>query len=686
MRGMSMSDVSRQCGAEEEPRVGQAGQDLYDANLLDALMEHIPDNIYFKDRESRFIRINKAAAKWYGLDGPADATGKTDFDLFTGEHAQAAFDDEQRIIESGKPLLHKEEKETWPDGTVTWVDTSKLPLRDQDGNIIGTFGISSDITAKKLAEESLRAAKDTAELASRAKSEFVANMSHEIRTPMNAIIGMAELLLDAGLDSIRREYAQTILDAGESLLSLLNDILDFSKIEAGKVELNPVPFDIRERIGVTMKTLAVRAHRKMIELACSLEPDVPEIVVGDFVRLRQVLVNLVGNAIKFTDGGEVVLHVGVAKRDADHAVLSFEVKDTGIGIPQDKVAAVFDQFEQVDKSTTRRFGGTGLGLAIVSRLVELMDGRVGVESDMGRGSTFSFTAHFGISDHHAAPPRYAGIETLHGIRVLVVHDNDTNRQILERTLSNWGMEPTVCPGGREALDELSDAHRSGSPYPLVLSDVHMPTVDGFEFVQAVRDSADIQATKIVMLSSGGYPDDVSRCESLEVTAYLTKPVKQSELLEAIAAALGIGATSVRQVEPVLQPAPEPARSLCVLLAEDSEVNQRLAVGLMKRWGHSVTVANNGEEAVAAYESGKFDLVLMDVEMPKMDGLQATEAIRQRESGASNRIPIVAMTAHAMPGDREKCLNAGMDGYVAKPVRKQQLYDVIAEVFPELREG
>jgi len=682
-----MADLhSRSHGARRESQAGQDEQDLYDANLLDALMEHIPDNIYFKDRESRFIRINKAAAKWYGLDDPAQAIGKTDFDLFTGEHAQAAFDDEQRIIESGKPLLHIEEKETWPDGTVTWVDTSKLPLRDRDGNIIGTFGISSDITAKKLAEESLRAAKDTAEMASRAKSEFVANMSHEIRTPMNAVIGMAELLLDSGLDSVHKEYAQTILDGGESLLSLLNDILDFSKIEAGKVELNPIPFDIRERIGVTMKSLAVRAHRKMIELACSIKPDVPEVVVGDFARLRQVLVNLVGNAIKFTDQGEVVLRVSVADRAASHTVLRFEVKDTGIGIPKDKLDTVFEQFEQVDKSTTRRFGGTGLGLAIVTRLVELMNGRIGVESEMGRGSTFYFTANFGLSDAKPVPSRYAGSDVLKDVRVLVVDDNETNRLILAQILDNWGMDASVLPDARTALDELSDAYRSGSPYSLILSDVHMPIVDGFEFVQAVRESVEFGTTRIVMLSSGGSPDDVSRCKSLEVAAYLTKPVKQSELLDTIAVAMDVGETPALEVEPIPQPAQESVRSLRVLLAEDSEVNQRLAVGLMKRWGHLVTVANNGKEAVAACESGDFDLVLMDVEMPEMDGLQATEAIRERESGTSEHIPIVAMTAHAMPGDREKCLEAGMDGYVAKPVRKQHLYDVIVKFFPDLQQG
>jgi PAS domain S-box-containing protein len=675
-------------------RRGESSQgELPETHLLNALMEHLPDNIYFKDRESRFIRINKAAAQWYGLEDPAQAIGKTDFDLFAAEHAHQAFDDEQSIIRTGDPLLHIEEKETWPDGDVTWVDTSKLPLSDDEGRLIGTFGISRDITEKKRAEENLQAAKAVAEAAraaaeaaSRAKSEFVANMSHEIRTPMNAIIGMSELLLDSGLDATQKDYAKTILDAGDSLLALLNDILDFSKIEAGKIELDPAPFDVRESIGGTMKALAVRAHRQLLELACCIEPDVPETVIGDLGRLRQVLVNLVGNAIKFTPQGEVVLRVGLAEQSVDAAVLEFAVRDTGIGIPADKLHAIFEEFEQADRSTTRRFGGTGLGLTIASRLVGIMGGSVRVESQPGQGSTFTFTACFGLPKDVSRPTPKSEAAALQGVPILVVDDNATNRQILEQVLSNWGMEPTTVAGGGEALAELTSAQRAGRPYPLILSDVHMPAMDGFTLSQAIRQKSDLANAKIVMLSSGGYPEEAARCREFDIAAYLTKPVKQSELFDTVAAVMGLaappGEKAARSAGETSVPA-QPRRSLRVLLAEDSLVNQKLAVAVMERWGHTVTVAANGKEAVDAWAVGRFDVILMDVEMPEMDGLQATAAIRQQERGLDRHIPIIAMTAHAMTGDRERCLAAGMDDYVSKPVRKRQLHEALVGFFPDL---
>jgi two-component system, sensor histidine kinase and response regulator len=654
--------------------------DLCDAALLNALMEHLPDNIYFKDRQSRFIRINAAAAEWFGLSSTGEAGGKTDFDLFTEEHAQQAFEDEQAILRTGQQLLHHEEKETWPDGSVTWVDTSKLPLHDAGGRVIGTFGISRDITEKKRVEESLRAAKEAAEAASRAKSEFVANMSHEIRTPMNAIIGMAELLLDTRLSSIQQEYAQTILDSGESLLGLLNDILDFSKIEAGKIEFDPMPFDIRERIGATMKTLAVRAHRKNLELACCIDAEVPEIVVGDIGRIRQILVNLVGNAIKFTEQGEVVLQVSLAGRDADLWQLRFEVRDTGIGIPPEKAGAIFEEFEQVDKSTTRRFGGTGLGLTIASRLVELMSGSIALRSEPGRGSVFSFTIPLAASDVSPTVSRYVGPPSLQGLRVLVVDDNATNRRILQETVCGWGLVPETACSARDALAALQQAHQSEQAFQLVLTDLHMPQMDGAELVAAIRRDERFRDLRIVMLSSAGYPDDPVRLRNLGVAGYLTKPVKQSELLQAITIALGpeyVGEDS----EPSTAIDMMPTRPLRILLAEDSAVNQKLAIGLLERWGHEVTVAEDGQQAIAWWERGGFDLILMDVQMPHLDGLQATRHIRRCEAGSFQRIPIVAMTAHAMTGDREKCLASGMDDYVAKPVRRKQLQQVLAGLFP-----
>jgi two-component system, sensor histidine kinase and response regulator len=658
---------------------------LYE-NLLNALMEHIPDILYFKDCQSRFVRINRTAADWFGLSDPALAIGKTDFDLFTVDHAQPAFDDEQEIIRTGRPMLHKEEKETWTDGRTTWVDTSKLPLRDHNGHIIGTFGISRNITDRKIAEASLRAAKDAAVAASRAKSEFVANMSHEIRTPMNAILGMAELLLDTPLNRTQREYAETILESGESLLSLLNDILDFSKIEAGKVELDPAPFDVRESIGATMKSLAVRAHRKSLELAYHVTPAVPEVLVADFGRLRQVLVNLVGNAIKFTEQGEVVLRLDVARATLAGPLLHFEVSDTGIGIPADRLEKIFEEFEQVDKSTTRRYGGTGLGLTIASRLVELMGGKIRVQSDVGRGTTFSFELALPAASDATVAVRRPSADVLRGIRVLIVDDNATNRRILDDLLHSWQMEAVAVGSAPAALQELEQALQAGRPYRLLLSDVHMPDMDGFDLAQSVRQRADLQDTIIMMLTSGVRPEDANRCRELQVAAHLSKPIKQSELLDAIVLCLHgepIVADVLRARTPQL---PQPTRGLRILLAEDSIVNQTLALAVLQKWGHAVTVANDGQQAVETWRTGQFDVVLMDVEMPHLDGFQATAAIRDAERETGGHTPIIAMTAHAMKGDRERCLAAGMDGYVAKPVRQKEIFETLQDFFPDLPPG
>ncbi len=676
--------LARLFGATSEAARRRDEEALLEANLLDALMEHIPDNIYFKGKDSRFIRINRAAAKWYDLEDPAEVIGKDDFDLFTREHAAAAFEDEQRIIESGEPIWHIEEKETWPDGRITWVDTSKLPLKDRKGNVIGTFGISRDITDRKRIEERLRAAKEIAEAASKAKSDFVANMSHEIRTPMNAIIGMAELMLDTDLPPTLRDYAETILEAGESLLTLINDILDFAKIESGKVELAPVSFDVREGIGSMMKALAVRAHHKGLELAYEIASEVPQVLVGDFCRLRQVLVNLVGNAIKFTEDGEVVLEVRVASTANDAVKLEFRVQDTGIGIPPDKVRHVFEEFEQADKSTTRRYGGTGLGLTIAQRLVEMMGGSIGVESVVGKGSVFQFTVGFGVGHDDALASAEGERGHLQGTRVLVVDDNATNRRILAEMLGNWGMLVTTVSSADSALDAMAASHEQSTPYSLVLSDVHMPDIDGYSLAASIRADSRFDAAVIIMLTSGGMQPDADILADLRIAAQLTKPVKQSDLQTAIITALGLAdqphCGNASRSLPALT-----KRSLRILLAEDSIVNQKLAVGLLTKWGHHVHVVCNGEEAVAAGDSDEHDVVLMDVEMPVMDGLQATRAIRLREQTTGRHLPIIAMTAHAMTGDREKCAAAGMDGYVSKPMRQHELYQTLAMFFPDLSE-
>jgi two-component system, sensor histidine kinase and response regulator len=656
---------------------------LWERHLLRSLVDHSPANIYFKDAESRFTLISRAQSALFGLHDPDQAVGKTDFDFFSEVHARQARQDELEIMRTDR-AIHKEEREGWPDGRVTWASTTKAPLPDLSGKVIGTFGISQDITELRLAQDELKRAKEAAETASRAKSEFLANMSHEIRTPMNGIIGMTELALDTPLSPDQREYLTMVKDSADSLLSLINDILDFSKIEAGKLALDSCDFSLHDTLASTLKVLALRAHQKGLELAWRADPGVPRELAGDPGRLRQIVINLVGNAIKFTEQGEVVLFVETESRDAEGVVLHFAVRDTGIGIAPEKQRVIFDAFTQGDTSMTRKYGGTGLGLAITAKLVELMGGNFWVESVPAKGSTFHFTARFGVAKDLPRLHPLPDATSLRGLPVLVVDDNATNRRILESMLARWEMRPTLASRGLQGLALLEEAAHGGDPFALVLLDAQMPEMDGFALAEKIKQNPKLVGPTIMMLTSAGQRGDVARCRELGIAVYLIKPIRQSELLDALTMALGkIPGPSESPPVVTRHTLREIRRKLRILLAEDNVVNQQLAVRLLEKQGHDVAVASDGGEALALLEKSHFDAVLMDVQMPEMDGLRATAAIREKEKSAGGHIPIIAMTAHVMPGDRERCLAAGMDDYVTKPINPEHLLAAVeGSVRPE----
>ncbi|MBL8487941.1 MAG: PAS domain S-box protein [Rhodocyclaceae bacterium] len=629
------------------------------------LLDSVPLPLYVKGRDGRYLMVNRAWEQALGR-GRDECIGRTVEDVFPPDYAAQHREKDAELWASGGSQTY-ETRALQEDGDYRDMLVSKAVFTRADGSIGGLIGAAVDVTLHKQAEEKMRAAKNAAEAANRAKSEFLANMSHEIRTPMNAIIGMTDLVLDTRLDEEQREYLTLVKNAADGLLAVINEILDFSKIEAGRMDLEEVPFGLRDTLVTAARTLVGKAEEKGLEIICRVDSGVPELLVGDPQRLRQVVLNLVSNAVKFTDRGEIVIDAVPVGPAGGKLELAFSVRDTGVGIPADKQALIFDAFSQADASTTRQYGGTGLGLAICRRLVDGMGGRIWVESEPGAGSCFRFTGRFGRVDSGSLGAQ----EPLAGLRVLVAEDNATARGEIVRLLGGWGCRTEEADGGAAALGLLA----RGGIDAMVL-DARMPAMDGFAVAEAAGAAGE-DAPAVVMMVGLGSKRDLSECRRLGLDATVSKPVSGPDLLSALLLALGRRTEQPLEEEKSMASLPV-RKSLAILLAEDNPVNQTLALRLLEKMGHTVQVANNGEEAAALAQRARFDAILMDVQMPVLGGFEATARIRAAEAPQGRHTPIIAMTAHALEGDRERCLAAGMDGYVSKPIRTEALTAALAE--------
>ncbi len=664
---------------DETERYRMEADLAYERDLLRALLDTVPDAIYFKDLHSRFIRASRALAEKFGVADPQELRGKTDFHFFTSEHALPAYEDEQRIIRTGEPVLNKTERESWPDGRETWVRTSKIPYRNRSGRIIGTLGISKDITDLIRAERNLEKARDDALQAARLKEAILANMSHQLRTPLHSILGTADLLLRSPLTAEQHPLARQIRDGAETLLGVIENLLDQARLAAGQVRLEHLAFDLHEQAEGTVELLALTAGTKELELACWIHPDVPRTVWGDPTRLRQVLLKLLGNAIKFTPRGEVILRLGPALSPAaDKVRVRFEVQDTGIGIEPERRARIFEPFQQADDSTPRHYGGSGLGLTIARDLVRLMHGELQVDTRPGEGSTFAFEAEFGAASSepsaNAAPPA----PDLRGRRVLVADDHAPSRRILLQTLRGRGVVASEADTGDEALRQLREAAAAGTPYEAVLLDATLGSSDGLALAAAIRSDPSLGTPRLILLTPLGQWLNAGQMRLHGVDFCLIKPTRTSRLLAALA-----GATAEDLPAPpdeTALPLPEAGPPMQVVVAEDHPFNQRLIVEQLKRLGHTVHTAANGQQLLELLEQAPADVVLLDCDMPELDGYETARRWRQREAVLRESAPdqpppplyLIALTARAQPGERERCLAAGMNDHLTKPLRLEDL--------------
>lgn len=644
---------------------------------LAAIVDSTYDAVIGKSLDGVITSWNAGAEATYGYSA-REAIGQSARMLIPeqfGHHEPELAD----IARYGKQFNQFETIRRRKDGRKIDVTMTVSPIRDTSGRVVGTSSIERDSTYLRKREEDLKQANRAAEAARKAKNEFLANVSHELRTPMNAIIGMVELSLATdGLIPIVHDYLETASESAHVLLSLLDDLLDFSRMEAGRFDLDPQPFSLRQTLEEAMRILSLRAHERGLELACEIEADVPDRLEGDARRIRQIVMNLAGNSIKFTEQGEVVVRVAVQTRTDSEVQLLISVRDTGIGIALEDQRRIFAPFTQVDPSTTRRFSGTGLGLSISRELVERMGGEIWLESTPGQGTTFFCTPRCRVLPDVPTEDE-AVVRELRDLQVLIVDDNATNRRILEQSLHSWSMKPLAVPDGQAALTQIEQAVHAGHPYPLLIVDGLMPELDGFTLIETLENRGLTAGAKILMLSSADRNTFDERCRHLPVNAYLEKPVSQSMLLDAIMTALR-GPQLRRDVVERISATP---LSLNILVAEDTPANQRVVKAILERRGHHVSIAHNGREAVDLHERSPYDIILMDVQMPTMDGLQATALIRSLSDDFA-RVPIIAMTAHAMRGDRERCLAAGMTSYISKPIDANQLVRLVERVSRDFR--